>query len=309
MSYNMIIGNKAKTTLPSVEAWGSTNSILRDPPKSISTRRKDRVDADGSMNKLYAESGDRFAESINVYARSVNPFVAVQYGPKLPYRIMDGGAFRPPQLTKEQLTPLSRQGRKFTSVQTNPEHIDYSKTTMCNAQKTPISFRQIKKPDMNANTTVIANKSHNIRAVGASVKEHYINIKRHVVENPIIVTADTNLSALENIQLVNRENYREVRRQINTNDVSANKSDNIHVVIEPENEYILKQKVVGHATTNIITNGDYEVNRTFDLPDTLKLGGFTNDGIHQSFDRNIDYTTDYSNSKLDLSKKMRNNII
>ena len=33
----------AKCTLPSVEGWGTNMNIVRDPPKSIHTRRKDKV--------------------------------------------------------------------------------------------------------------------------------------------------------------------------------------------------------------------------------------------------------------------------
>lgn len=352
INYNAVIGKHAKATLPSVDGWQSTNSILRDPPKSITTRRIDRVDADGSLNKLYAESGDRFSENINLYARGVNPFVAVQYGNtqyssgsigtainagmsnsgKLPYRIMDGGAFRPPQLTQEQLLPLSRQPRNFTSMASNPQFVDYTKTIMCNAQKTPVSFRQVKKPNMNVNTSATANKSQNIRVEGT--KEHYVNIRRHVVENPIIASADAKISALGNTQIVNRENCREAKRQTNTHDVDTNKSQNIHISIspeneyvltknipeysteskrndprvyvhiEPENEYVFEQKVVGNATTNITTKGDYEVNRAVTLPQTLSYGGFSNYGIEPSLERNINYNTDYTTNKRDLANRI-----
>jgi len=272
INYNAVIGKHAKATLPSVEGWKSTNSILRDPPKSITTRRIDRVDADGSLNKLYAESGDRFSENINLYPRGVNPFVAVQYGntqysgtnssggnmgststttgsvgtTKLPYRIMSGGAFRPPQLTQEQLLPLSRQPRNFTSMASNPQFVDYTKTIMCTAQKTPVSFRQVKKPSMNINTTATANKSQNIRVEGT--KEHYINIRRHVVENPVIASADAKISARSNLQIVNRENCREAKRQINNHDVGTNKSENIHISINPENEYELTKNIPEYST-------------------------------------------------------------
>ena len=382
INYNAVIGKHAKATLPSVDGWQSTNSILRDPPKSITTRRIDRVDADGSLNKLYAESGDRFSENINLYARGVNPFVAVQYGNtqyssgnigtatnagtvnsgKLPYRIMDGGAFRPPQLTQEQLLPLSRQPRNFTSMESNPQFVDYTKTIMCNSQKTPVSFRQVKKPTMNVNTTATASKSQNIRVEGT--KEHYINIRRHVVQNPILATAAAKISALGNTQIVNRENCREAKRQNNIHDVGTNKSDNIHVTIEPENEYnltknipeysteskkndarvyvhidpeneynltknipeysteskkndarvyvhiepeneyIFDQKTVGNATTNITTKGDYEVNRTVTLPQTLNYGGFSNYGVEPTRERQINYNTEYSTAKRDIANKI-----
>ena len=266
VNYNAIIGKHAKATLPSVEGWGSTNSILRDPPKSITTRRIDRVDADGSLNKLYADSGDRFSENINLYARGVNPFVAVQYSNnqysggnigtsnpngslaagKLPYRIMDSGAFRPPQLRQEQLLPLSRQPRNFTSMGSNPQFIDYTKTVMCQSQKAPVSFRQVKKPNMNVNTTATASKSQNIKIEGT--KEHYININKHVIEDPTIVSAAAKISAKANLQIVNRENLREAKKQLNLYIVQTNKSENVHISSEPENKYNFTKNLPEYST-------------------------------------------------------------
>ena len=41
-SYSGIV-SYGKSTLPSVDSWGQNNNILRDPPKSIHTRRIDKV--------------------------------------------------------------------------------------------------------------------------------------------------------------------------------------------------------------------------------------------------------------------------
>ena len=147
ISYNAIVGHKGKVTLPSVESWGTNNNILKDPPKSIMTRRIDKVNQDGSLNEMLYDSGDRFAEAINVYARGVNPMVSVQYNNangapvKQPYRILNGGAFRPPELRQEQLLPLSRLPRNVTEATTNKEFIDYTKRVTC-----PLSQRGFKDP-------------------------------------------------------------------------------------------------------------------------------------------------------------------
>ena len=37
------LSNYGKATLPSVDTWGTNMNILKDPPKSIQTRRIDRV--------------------------------------------------------------------------------------------------------------------------------------------------------------------------------------------------------------------------------------------------------------------------
>ena len=79
LSYSGLV-NYGATTLPSVESWGTNMNILRDPPKSIHTRRIDKVGETSSITEMIDASGDRAAEAILVYPRGVNPMVGVSYG-------------------------------------------------------------------------------------------------------------------------------------------------------------------------------------------------------------------------------------
>ena len=157
LSYSGIV-NYGKVTLPSVESWGTNMNILRDPPKSITTRRINRVGETSSITEMIDQSGNRSCEAINVYARGVNPFVSVSYSnygnnggqrsgglkaggvasAKLPYRVMRDGAFRPPVLLQEDLLPLSRMPRIWTSAFTKPGFPDFSRKmiTCGNAKNT-----------------------------------------------------------------------------------------------------------------------------------------------------------------------------
>jgi hypothetical protein len=138
--------NYGKSTLPSVESWGTNMNILRDPPKSIMTRRKTTVNDTSEITQMIDDSGSRVCEQINVYARGVNPMVSVSYNNNgsnagqtavlnpggqtqayLPYRIMNYGAFRPPVLTPTDLLPLSRLPRVWTNAFTQPGFTDFSK--------------------------------------------------------------------------------------------------------------------------------------------------------------------------------------
>lgn len=134
-------------TLPSVEGpWGAmgAGTILRDPPKCVFTRKIDKVGDSSIVNEMIDESGDRFSEAIQIYSRGVNPFVSVSYSNYgtnggqapgsdagrqafYPHRVARDGAFRPPILRQEQLLPLSRLPRLWTSAKTNPEFPDFSK--------------------------------------------------------------------------------------------------------------------------------------------------------------------------------------
>ena len=160
ISYSAIVGwNSGKATLPSVESWSSNLNILRDPPKSIYTRKIDRVGQTSEITQMIQDSGDRAAECIQVYQRGVNPMVAVDFSNSgnnggqrggsrqnaglsygnlnnskqsyLPYRILDKGAFRPPIRDQRSLLPLSRLPRVWTSSFSQPGFADFSKKAMC----------------------------------------------------------------------------------------------------------------------------------------------------------------------------------
>jgi hypothetical protein len=146
-----------KATLPSVEAWNTNSDIVRDPPKGIHTRRIIKVGDDNDLLDMNEDSGIRINEMINIYARGNNPMVSVQYSNhgntgsgimgstggtvgsglenifgqgsngKLPYRIIDKGAFRPPIMRQEDLLPLSRMPRSCTSAISKRCRVDQTK--------------------------------------------------------------------------------------------------------------------------------------------------------------------------------------
>lgn len=129
-------------TLPNIEGWGNNNNALnikKDPPRSIHTRKIVKVGEDNTLNELIDGSGDRASQSINMYARGVNPMVSMQYGnynaqqsrtqPSLVHKIMDKGSFRPPIIPLEDRLPLSRQNRLTTSNVVNPMIDDYTKVS------------------------------------------------------------------------------------------------------------------------------------------------------------------------------------
>lgn len=137
ISYSGVVGY-GKVTLPSVDSWGSNMNILKDPPKSVQTRKIDKVGDTSAITHELGDSGDRFCESINYYSRGVNPMVSVSYDNNgfnagnlgsitnvkgqsfLPYRVMRDGSFRPPIRGQEDLLPLSRMPRIWMTVDSQP---------------------------------------------------------------------------------------------------------------------------------------------------------------------------------------------
>lgn len=169
-SYSGVI-NYGKATLPSVESWGSNNNILRDPPKSITTRRIDKVSDTYLTDQDIQDSNDRIAESINVYPRGVNVMVGVSfdnhgsnggqregqallYGSqqaKLPYRIMKDGAFRPPIFTAKDLLPLSRLPRNVTKIDPIAYTADFQKKLLIPG--TAKDYRSVKDDTLSVQAT------------------------------------------------------------------------------------------------------------------------------------------------------------
>lgn len=133
------ITDKPKTNPLDISDWYITNSILKDPPKGIYTKRIYKVGENNELLQATADSCDR-NDAIMQFARNTNPMVSVQYNNVgegfgrggnneafLPYRIMKDGAFRPPIIDQRDLLPLSRLPRYVTSANTSKECIDYSK--------------------------------------------------------------------------------------------------------------------------------------------------------------------------------------
>ncbi len=132
------ITDSPKLNLDDVSDWYITNTIIKDPPKGITTRRIIKVGEDNDLLNAEDDSTDR-NDAILQFARNVNPMVSVQYNNTglgfgrssneafLPYRIIKDGAFRPPIVDLRDLMPLSRQPRNTTSINTSAEFIDFSK--------------------------------------------------------------------------------------------------------------------------------------------------------------------------------------
>jgi hypothetical protein len=77
LSYSSLV-NKGKITLPSVDSWGTNNNIMKDPPKSIMTRRIDKVTDNNDLVKMI-DNSDRSSEAVMRFSRGVNPSVSVSY--------------------------------------------------------------------------------------------------------------------------------------------------------------------------------------------------------------------------------------
>ena len=265
-----------KVTLPSVEGFNGSLNILRDPPKSVFTKRIDKVFQNNNFNDLIDGSADRMSEGISVYARGVNPMVSVSYDNNsnnagsftnstfgygnnisqghinrgtqafLPYRIADKGAFRPPIRSQYDLLPLSRQPRAWFQALTNPGFADYSKKKYL-----PTQFRMIKDLLLKTDQLVKPNSSIKIEK---PILENY-KMQNSINEKHININASSGTRSLdhsnftrENVDLYKgiQENYEQVNALTNK---QSSRSHNLSDISINEKNYI-QEKDYYEASVN-----------------------------------------------------------
>ena len=342
LSYSGLV-NHGKVNLPSVESWGTNMNILKDPPKSITTRRKIKVGETSSITQMIEESDGRSSEAIQVYARGVNPFVSVSYDnvgnnggrtyggiiegggrtAKLPHRIMQDGAFRPPVLLQKDLLPLSRLPRTLTNAFSNAGFTDFSrklrtcgtaentKEVKTNTLKTsvrptavyriekqaekPFEVKYVIQPSIkNSVSSGVRTMDITQRHWGAPTKE---------INNDLLHPSAN--SAVSNVQHVNNNQFNSQRflqdslaHPANSNISSIGHVDNN----EFDSQRFLQNSLVHPAYSNISSIGHVN-NNEFDSERFLQ-----NSLVHPAY-TNISSIGHVDNNELDADRFLQNSLI
>jgi hypothetical protein len=297
-------------TLPSVDGFNGSFNILRDPPKSIFTKRIDKVGQNNDINDDIDMSGDRINESIKVYARGVNPMVSVSYDNNsnnagsftnggnrqafLPYRIADKGAFRPPIRSQRDLLPLSRQPRAWFQALTNPGFADYTKKKFL-----PTQFRMIRDVVLKSKDVIKPNNSvkiekpilENMKMLNA-INQGHINIEAFSGKRSLDYSNFTreNVDQYKGIQ----ENYEQVNALTNKQQYRSHNLENMAIHAPNyigERDYYEsstnRSKQRSHGVDGISINKDRYIGETNQYETSANLSLATNQGIdglsiHQS---------------------------
>lgn len=262
LSYSGIVGY-GKYNLPSVESWGTDNNILKDPPKSIMTRRKDKVGTNSMITQDIEMSRDRIAESILAYPRGVNPMVGVSYNgqgnagihsgqalltrgqqAKLPYRVAMDGAFRPPVLAPVDLLPLSRMPRLVTTVHCSINNPDFRKKLSCSAEKN--TYRPVI-----LNTSCENKKIINVKRPTQVIDRRHTNIAR-ALKGELVTNSSQNIQ--RPIPLIDRR-HTNIMRALKGK-LSTNSSQNIQrpVQLIDRKHTNLARTLKGELVTNLSQN-------------------------------------------------------
>jgi hypothetical protein len=131
---------------------------------------------------------------------------------KLPYQLMDAGAFRPPLMRQEDLMPLSRQPRASTSVWAKKGFIKYISNPKCPKAK---NMRQIQHP---VKTSV---RPTAIITIGQPLVEPFA--LRQVIDNPIHVQASSGIRTMDRAKRVNSRVNGRVKKALH-GDIRTNHS-------------------------------------------------------------------------------------
>lgn len=327
INYSGIVGfGSGKATLPSVETWGNNMSILRDPPKSIYTRKNDKVGQTSDITQMIDDASDRACEAILVYSRGVNPMVAVSYdnygnngGQKsgnvnqvglntnggsakqayLPYRIMDRGAFRPPVRDQRELLPLSRLPRVWTSSFSQPGFADFSKKAICQSDSGD-EYRAIKAPEQMLKACVRPTATYQLET---PIVENY-EVK-YVIKNPIQITGHSGIQPSARFNGEIGEPVKMVENPLRP-DINVNQSgdhvqdiDLSHFDTEKYTHEVLHSNISANASQNITTTSLEEI---YGVDPTNRIKNHINidyETPHKSYDK-----YDYIHSDIELDRSI-----
>ena len=305
ISYHGVVGY-GKATLPSVETWSTNMNILRDPPKSITTRKIDKVGETSEITQMIQESGDRACEAIQVYARGVNPMVSVSYdnfgnngGQKvyghpgggkqsfLPYRVMRDGAFRPPIKDQREILPLSRLPRIWTSSFSQPGFADFSKKVLC--QGTDENTKGVKKQGQILKACVRPTATYQIQT---PIMEPF-EVK-NVIKNPLLVHGHSGYQSQKKIngyigepvkEII--ENPNRIDMNINMGNSMMNKNIEVNVKTDKYLQDTLLTNFEGNKSKNIQTTTIDELyNMETDkyIQDTVNVNCNTNQSGYDKYE-------------------------
>ena len=308
LSYSGIT-NYGVVSLPSVESWGTNMNILRDPPKSIMTRRKDKVGETSSITEMIDASGDRAAEVIKVYPRGVNPSVSVSYSNTggnhsgsitglsqnfstlsgvtsgaqaiQPHRIMMyDGNFRPPlsRLSPTELMPLSRQPRVWTSQYTSPEKIDYSKTSPVRGGAGDMKEVHTEK----LNTWVAPTLRRDIKKPLEAPNE-----VKYSIQNIMNLQANAGMRTRDLTQTQVKKPHSGIVDNILESMAFTNLNDNKKYI--ENNNFLTKRFIQDTLHQDVSPNISYNKQNTVGETSQMETQNFIQDTLHQDVSPNISY--------------------
>jgi hypothetical protein len=269
LSYSSIVNN-GRVTLPSVDSWGGNLNIMRDPPKSVQTRRIDKVGDNNEITKMIDDS-DRSSEAILRFARGVNPMVGVSFQnagsstqgfnnqqARLPYTINKDGDFHVPVRAPQDLLALSRLPRSVTSANSNPG-LPHNLKELDNSRNTG-SINSTVKPIV-ISSAVKSTKTYYLQKPFQEAFEH----SKNGIQNILHKNAQTNSNQHRQTELFVQDPRKGINENYNTVSAEPNKQDIRFINLDSEG-YDSKS-IQDSNNVNVVSNPSLHVDNG------LLLGG------------------------------------
>lgn len=220
MAFYNISLNKPKAVLGNdSQSWNSM-TILKDPPRSISSKRSGKVD----LIKLRDHERSRYEESINVYPRGVNLFNPVQYnntkGSKQSYLKKTNDVYRFEVETPTNTFPLSRTPISNIDLKTAKEapNFNYTNVNILDKNKNINPEPLLIKTDSAKSRTTIGDFKNSIETNSAKINF-----------NKILYNILTNKKSYLDFLKAHPEFIKKAQKSKNLifdKDISTNKSSN-----------------------------------------------------------------------------------
>ena len=318
--------NYGKTTLPSVEAGLGSLNILRDPPKSLYTKRKDKVNTDGSLTRMVEESSDRSCEVINHFARGVDPMISVSYGnygnnggqrvnsgtssgivkgqSYLPNRIGGAGSVvRPPVLTQFNLLPLSRLPRTTTSVTASKDFPDFQRRLL--VQGDSKNMREINSAKLNTN--IRPTKTYIVEKPLDRTYDFKNNIQDKILTNGFsghrtrditnnVVSKPRNCIFDDNVNIIANTNKNSSLNRVQFADINNKNTENY---IQQRNNTNLQSR----KTRNINTKNLEEMNNINSLGIYIQDTKHSNVNSNKNNNINVTSIEELNNNKINVRER------
>lgn len=200
ISYSGLVGY-GKAILPSIDTWGTNHSIIKEPPKAVTTKRIERVTDTSRFLRDASEDPDRICENINIFARGVNPSVSVSYnntGSTPAYLTHRVGELKPEFVQPIKDRALSRQARSNISQTAPLASVNYAKQVY---QQTCSENTPGAKKDAKMIRTFIRPTA--VMKYETPLKETYE--VRNVIQNPLKVSASSGIRTMNRTSLKHME--------------------------------------------------------------------------------------------------------
>ena len=270
---------KSKATLPTNESWFTSHNVVKDPPKSIYTKRKPKVDLVEFQN--YNKDKSRLNESISQYTRGKNIMVPISYnnstGGKQAYLKNTHDTYRYEVDAPKDTLPLSRRsiGNRDISSTKAATNISFENSNIVDKNKVLTNKNiNLEKHSVKSNENIgdyksqidIVNPKLNDNKMLFNILSNKKSFQNYIKQNPELVRSG---GISDNILLYNllskKKNFEYEERELIDNNKTGKVNENVSSIDYSSGKSYRLDELINNIDTEVVLNHD---NILIDLPTT-----------------------------------------